>query len=502
MSPLSAILAALLLPSPQRRAAWLPKTRRHLAEMLRRNWHLGLSSFGGPAVHFQIFNRLFVDRWAWVDVQTYQELFAICQALPGPASTKMLFGLNVIRGGFLSAVLAFFVWSLPGALGMYGLALGVARISEALPAPVYALLSGLNAATVGIVALAAVQLAQKAVTDRLTRVLVFAGGTVGMLYNALWYFPALMSAAALVTVVWDARREGWWRGRGGDVEEAAAAVPLPESSRASQRSVAAGSLRRVGTPVGGAAQHSSEQDRAPAAPATSTAPPATLIFNWRFGLSVIGLFFVAFIPIMVLRGVLRNSSARPFKLFANFYLAGTIIFGGGPVVIPLLREYIVAEGWVTPRDFLLGLAIIQAFPGPNFNFAVYLGALASYNLPPLNSATGALIGYLGIFLPGLILFIGTIGIWRSMRRKRWVTSSLRGVNAAAVGLVYTAVYRLWRIGFVDRAFQAGASLEQDPWWVAVAATSFVGGMWFDMAAPVAILLGGAMGMLWFAVVKT
>jgi hypothetical protein len=71
-----------------------------------------------------------------------------------------------------------------------------------------------------------------------------------------------------------------------------------------------------------------------------------------------------------------------------------------------------------------------------------------------------------------------------------------------VGLVYTAVYRLWRIGFVDRAFQNGGSLEQDPWWVVVAATSFVGGMWFDVSAWVAILLGGVMGMVWFGVVKT
>ena len=61
------------------------------------------------------------------------------------------------------------------------------------------------------------------------------------------------------------------------------------------------------------------------------------------------------------------------------YLAGTIIFGGGPVVIPLLREYIVSEGWVSPRDFLIGLALIQGFPGPNFNFAVYLGGLTAIN---------------------------------------------------------------------------------------------------------------------------
>jgi len=183
------------------------------------------------------------------------------------------------------------------------------------------------------------------------------------------------------------------------------------------------------------------------------------------------------------------------------FLAGTIIFGGGPVVIPLLREYIVAPGWVSARNFLLGLAIIQAFPGPNFNFAVYLGALTLVRTP-LTPATGALLGYLGIFLPGIILFTATVSIWKELRSHRWVVSLLRGVNASAVGLVYTAVYRLWRIGFVDEEFTSGSSLEGDAWWVVITATSFVGGMWFRMSAPLAILLGGVMGMVWYGVTKT
>jgi chromate transport protein ChrA len=88
---------------------------------------------------------------------------------------------------------------------MFGLSLGVSKIGNTLPAPVYALLSGLNAATVGIIALAAVNLARKAVTDKLTRALVFLGGVAGILYTALWFFPVLMIAAGIVTVVWDFR---------------------------------------------------------------------------------------------------------------------------------------------------------------------------------------------------------------------------------------------------------------------------------------------------------
>ncbi|KAL9612884.1 MAG: hypothetical protein Q9204_008933 [Flavoplaca sp. TL-2023a] len=232
--------------------------------------------------------------------------------------------------------------------------------------------------------------------------------------------------------------------------------------------------------------------------------PPTLdmrVLSWKFGALVITAFFISFIVIMTLRGA-GNIDQRGFNLFANLYLAGTIIFGGGPVVIPLLREYVVAEGWVSTRDFLLGLAIIQAFPGPNFNFAVYLGSLAAISSASLPSAAGAVIGYIGIFAPGLILQTGFMGLWKTLRGYRWFSSCLRGINACAVGLVYTAVYRLWEIGYIDEAFQSGSSLARDPWWVVVTATSFVGGMWFKLPAPAAILLGGVMGMVWYGVVNT
>jgi chromate transport protein ChrA len=132
--------------------------------------------------------------------------------------------------------------------------------------------------------------------------------------------------------------------------------------------------------------------------------------------------------------------------------------------------------------------------------AVYLGTLATAGTS-LHSSVGALLGYLGIFLPGLILHTATVGIWKTMRKHRWVTALLRGINASAVGLVYTAVYRLWRIGYINEEFTNGSSLDADPWLVVITATSFVGGMWFNLTAPTAILLGGVMGMIWYAIVR-
>jgi len=104
-------------------------------EVFKDVWYLGFTSFGGPATHFQIFHKLFVERLRWVDEQLWQEIFAISQALSGPASTKALFVLCTVRAGFVAGIMAFFLWSLPGALGMYGLSLGIARTPDVLPGP-------------------------------------------------------------------------------------------------------------------------------------------------------------------------------------------------------------------------------------------------------------------------------------------------------------------------------------------------------------------------------
>ena len=115
----------------------------------------------------------------------------------------MLFCVVLIHAGYIPAIFVFLTWSLPGAIGMFALSIGVQRITNTLPGPVYALLSGLNASTVGIIALAAVQLADKAIKDKMTRILVIGGACAGMCYNALWYFPVLMVIGGVTAVVWD-----------------------------------------------------------------------------------------------------------------------------------------------------------------------------------------------------------------------------------------------------------------------------------------------------------
>ncbi|KAL4903091.1 hypothetical protein BDW74DRAFT_157386 [Aspergillus multicolor] len=488
-----------------------------MLEVFLKTWDLGFTAFGGPPVHFQILHKRFVEKEKWVDEQTYQELFAICQGLPGPGSTKMLFCLALLRAGFIPAVFVFLLWCLPGAIGMYALSLGVQRIDETLPKPVYALLSGLNASTVGIIALAAVQLADKAISDRISRILVIFGACAGLCYSALWYFPVLMVVGGLATVAWDGYGSryvrsvrGTWRDRrarrmqnsgeqGGETEGNATGdvemVPGPGGN--GSLTPRAEILRQ--RKAGGSAQL--PQNSADVSNSSTEFGQSSQdhVIRVRVGIAIVVVFFASFIAIMVARARVNNPPL-PLSLFANMYLAGTVIFGGGPVVIPLLRSYVVDPGWVSSRDFLIGLAIIQAFPGPNFNFAIFLGALA-LRMTSYATIFGAFLGGLGIFTPGIALAVAVQSFWRVLRRKAYIINFLRGVNAAAVGLVFTAVYRLWEIGYLTPANSQGVSLAREPWWVVIVAVTYGEAAWFKIPPALAIVCGAVLGLCWFGVVK-
>jgi chromate transport protein ChrA len=285
--------------------------------------------------------------------------------LPGPASTKLLYTIVLTHLGLLPALLALTFWALPGALGMFGLSQGVARIESILPDPVYALLSGLNAATVGLIALAGLQLSTRTITDGLSRTVLIGSACAGMLYTALWYFPVLMIIGALCAVVWDL----WMK------EEVMRLVKHFNDSR-KRRSVVAPpaqpseegpSAENSGNTIGMTDHDEGKSEEALATtsePDSLHAPPQSV--TTKQGIAIILAFFVTFITLMALRSALKDAPVD-LRLCTNLFLAGTIIFGGGPVVVPLLREYVVEPGWVSSRDFLIGLALIQAFPGPNFN---------------------------------------------------------------------------------------------------------------------------------------
>ena len=132
------------------------------------------------------------------------------------------------------------------------------------------------------------------------------------------------------------------------------------------------------------------------------------------------------------------SGDKPVAVFDSFYRAGSLVFGGGHVVLPLLRSEVVPPGWIDDGAFLAGYGAAQAVPGPLFTFAGYLGTMI--HSPP-HRWVGGILALLAIFLPGWLLVAGAVPFWHLLRSKGWAQGILRGANAAVVGLLIAALYR-------------------------------------------------------------
>ena len=154
----------------------------------------------------------------------------------------------------------------------------------------------------------------------------------------------------------------------------------------------------------------------------------------RVGVAALAAFFGLLFGLPLLRGV---TDSQAIATMEAFYRSGALVFGGGHVVLPLLREAVVAPGWVADDAFLGGYGAAQAVPGPLFTFAAYLGAVMG---PPPNGLLGGALGLVTIFLPGILLHLGTLPFWESFRRRAGTQAVMRGINAAVVGLLGAALY--------------------------------------------------------------
>jgi chromate transporter len=167
---------------------------------------------------------------------------------------------------------------------------------------------------------------------------------------------------------------------------------------------------------------------------------AELAGGWLVGVSrregvwAAGIFagLLAGVPVLA-----RFWPAGGVALFAAFYRAGALVFGGGHVVLPLLERVTVARGWVDEGTFLAGYGGAQAVPGPLFSFAGYLGAVCS----PLPGVGGAAVALVGIFLPGMLLVIAVLPWWEGLRKSAGMRAAVAGVNASVVGVLAAALYR-------------------------------------------------------------
>jgi chromate transporter len=339
---------------------------------------LGVTSFGGPVAHLGYFREEFVARRKWLDEASYADLVALCQFLPGPASSQVGLAIGLSRAGYLGALAAWVGFTLPSAFILVLFAYGVDALGDVAGS---AWLHGLKIAAVAVVAQAVLGMMRSLTPDRERA--TFAG------------------AAAVIAL--------------------AAPTALGQVSAIALGGLAGMLFLRSAAII---AHH----------------VPLPLTVSRREGSIALLLFFVVLIglPLAVSQG-----GGLALRLFDSFYRSGSLVFGGGHVVLPLLQAEVVPPGWVTNDSFLAGYGAAQAVPGPLFTFAAYLGAVIG------GWGTAALC-LIAVFLPSFLLVIGALPFWDAIRSKPIAQGALKGVNAAVVGLLLAALYHpVWTAGITD-----------------------------------------------------
>ncbi len=382
-------------------------------EVLAVSSRLGLTSFGGPIAHLGYFHEEYVVRRKWVDERSYADLVALCQFLPGPASSQVGIAIGIARAGLPGALAAWLGFTLPSALALVAFAFGISALGEAAAT---GWLHGLKVVAVAVVAQAVWSMARSLCPDRECTTLAILATIVTL---------AWPSAAGQVLSIAVAGLIGWRFFPGADVT----------------------STSHMRFPIGR-----------------------------RLGVAAWIVFFVLLFVLPLLRQV---AASHVLEIFDSFFRVGSLVFGGGHVVLPLLQAEVVGQGWVTNEQFVAGYGAAQAVPGPLFTFSAYLGAVM--NSEP-NGWTGAFLALSAIFLPSFLLIVGALPFWDLLRSKSGFQSALRGINAAVVGLLLAALYNpVWTsaihnpadfgLGLV--AFGLLASWKFPPWLV-VALTALGG----------------------------
>jgi len=369
----------------------IPATGRGSAtEVFVESLRLGLTSFGGPIAHLGYQRRAFVERLGWIDEATFAALVALCQTLPGPASSQLSIAVGRIRAGWSGALAAFVGFTLPSALlmALVAVLLGATGVADA--GPVSGAIAGLKAAAVGVVAQAVVSMSRRLAPDRSRVLLAAAAAALVLGWPAATTQVVTIALGAVVGWLAWGRRGDW--GDGDPAADRGADGHRPASSALEGR-------------VGGRR--------------------TTVVMSGLFA-AMLGAAFVA--------PALGAPSALEFV--AALVRAGALVFGGGHVVLPLLDAGVVAPGWVSPDAFVAGYGFAQAVPGPLFSFAAFLGAISAAGP---GGFAGATVATIAIFLPGALLVLAALPVLGATRDRPWVTGALRGVSSAVVGILAAAL---------------------------------------------------------------
>ena len=334
----------------------------------------GFTAFGGPVAHIGYFRREFVERRGWLSEGAFADLLALCQFLPGPASSQLAMAIGLRRAGWPGFIAAWIGFTLPAAAAMILLAYAAPQLQESWGG---GWIHGLKVAAVAVVAQALVQMART-----LARGPVRAGMAIG-------------AAAGLI--------------------------------------IASGPMSAIFAIAAGAAfGYALLRDDAPAPDAPDLAPAKPGDFRVAAAALAAFVFLLGALPFAA--AALREPL---LSLASVFYRTGSLVFGGGHVVLPLLQAEVVDRGWLDRDTFLAGYGAVQALPGPLFSFAGFAGAAQHV---AKGGWVGGLIAVTAIFLPSLLLIAGVLPFWDRLKVRAEARAALAGVNAVVVGLLAAALW--------------------------------------------------------------
>lgn len=365
-------------------------------ELVKHWFILGWTAFGGPAAHIGMFQKLFVEKLHWCTQLVFTELLMLSNCLPGPSSTQTGFALGVLKKGLPGGAVAGVLFQGPGLLMLSVLGWAAASVLQRNLPWLNGIVAGLAAAGIALIASACKSLVKNICTNRLLEVIATVSAVIAYYYPKPWTFPSLILLGGLVTIV----------------------LMRKNIIKVSEASVG---VDRLG-------------------------------FNKLGGAILLLIWIAVLVTTVVIAGKQNYNTSKELHWFAAFYRTGSVIFGGGQVVLPMLYNDVVAANcqdqqqlccpvdvspsseviqacqqwnatlnpscqcsWMTGNEFYAGLALAQAMPGPLFNFAAYLGAVLAQNTGVF-PIVGIALCWIGLFAPGILIIFAILPFWGSFRK--------------------------------------------------------------------------------------
>lgn len=339
-----------------------------------------LTAFGGPQMHFVRMHKLFVQQRNYISEEELLGLNAFVQLLPGASSTQTLTLIGYKRGGVALAVITLIIWIIPACTLMGGLGFLLQYLNNNNLSFIFTFIQPM---AVGFLVYSAIKSFQISVKHQATFFIMLGAMLVTYFIQSPWVFPALIIGGSIVSNFSDKR--------------------IPDFSD----------------------KHSP--------------------IKWRN----LWLFAIIFLAAGIASEYVRIHNLpirRPINLFENFYRFGSLVFGGGSVLITMMFEQYVIRAktpYMSAADFLTGAGMVQAFPGPIFSIATFVGGMVLKSWGPQYQLLGCFIGTIGIFLPSLLLVLFFYPIWNNLKKHAIIFRAIEGINAVVVGIMFAATVLLF-----------------------------------------------------------